>query len=393
MNLTSHWRDDPLGSLLGSEHGRNFLSDVFERDFLLSKLGDPTRFDGLVSIDDVDRIVTSTDLRQGDLVLANASKEGIEQSSYVDDGGFIDRGAVARHYREGATIILNQAQRIIPTLGALCHGLEHVFSSHMQTNLYLTPPGEQGFRTHFDNHDVFVIQVQGAKQWRLYGTPLDLPFRGERFESSTHAAGDMRAEFTLEAGDCIYVPRGMMHDASTSGDEASLHITVGLISKTWADLILETVAETALRSPEFRQSLPAGFASEGFDRTAARATLARLGAHLATQMQLDPALDLMTDQHIRSRPAINRLMIADANQVIAASDQFQRAAMAPYRIAPDGDAICLIAPGGDLRFTEESEGAVRRAMDGRAFVLADLDFEHGEAVTRRLLDYGLVVRM
>lgn len=392
MTLLSHWRADPLGALLG-DGSANFMADVFEQDFLLSQAGEPRRFDGLVTIDDVDRIVTSTDLREGDLVLAHAGRNSIEQSSYIDNGGFVDRGAVARHYRDGATIILNQAQRIIPTLGELCHGLEHVFSCHLQTNLYLTPPGEQGFRTHFDNHDVFVIQVQGKKDWRLYGVPLGLPFRGEHYQSSAHDVGDLRAEFTLGAGDCLYVPRGMMHDASTAGDAASLHITVGLINKTWADLILEAVSEVALREPAFRRSLPPGYATEGFDRTDARATLAALGDRLAKEMRLDPAMDLMVDDHIRTRAALNRRMVLDAQVSIGAADRFVRAPMAQYRIAADGDALCVIAPGGELNFTGECEGAVRRAMSGDAFVLADLAFDHGDDVTRRLMDYGLVSRV
>ncbi|MEK6541309.1 MAG: cupin domain-containing protein [Pseudomonadota bacterium] len=393
MSLLTQWRDDPLGSILGPDHASHFLGDLFERDFCLSKGLSADRFDGLITIADVDRIVTSTDLKEGDLALAQAGKPPIDASSYVDDGGYIDRGAVARHYRDGATIILNQAQRIVPALGELCRGLEHVFSSHIQTNLYLTPPGKQGFQIHFDNHDVFVIQVQGAKDWRLYGTPLDLPFRGESFHSGEHETGDLREEFVLNAGDCVYVPRGMMHDASTAGDTASLHITVGLISKTWADLVLESAAEVALRIPAFRQSLPPGFARDGFDRTAAQAVLAGLGKQLGEALMLDPAMDLLTDQFIRSRAAINRTTITDANRAIAASDRFTRAPLAPYRFAQDGDALCLVVPGGDLHFTDESRDALHRALGGTPFTMADLAFEHAEALTRRLFDYGLVERV
>ena len=91
-------------------------------------------------------------------------------------------------------------------------------------------------------------------------------FRGEGFELGQHEPGELRQEFVLKPGDCAYVPRGLMHDAQTSGDKASLHITVGLITRTWADLMLEAVSEVALRSPELRRSLPVGFAQSGFNR-------------------------------------------------------------------------------------------------------------------------------
>ena len=39
----------------------------------------------------------------------------------------------------------------------------------------LTPEGAQGFDPHFDTHEVFVLQVEGHKHWRLYGPGRVLP--------------------------------------------------------------------------------------------------------------------------------------------------------------------------------------------------------------------------
>ena len=79
-------------------------------------------------------------------------------------------------------------------------------------------------------------------------------------------AGEVTEKFTLRPGDCLYLPRGLMHDAENVGEEPSLHITVGLITKTWADLLLEAISELALSEPGFRRSLPPGFAGRDFDR-------------------------------------------------------------------------------------------------------------------------------
>jgi lysine-specific demethylase/histidyl-hydroxylase NO66 len=121
-------------------------------------------------------------------------------NDYVDSSGFIDRGAVADRYRGGATIVLNQAHQFDPKLARLCAvAWRYVFSSHVQTNIYLTPPNAQGFRTHYDNHDVLVIQVEGEKAWRLYDMPIATPFRGEGFEPGKYEAGELRQEFVLKA--------------------------------------------------------------------------------------------------------------------------------------------------------------------------------------------------
>src|SRR6185312_2090566 len=315
------WLDDPLGYLIGSERVEDFFARIYEKEALVVHHNAPERFRGLMSIDDVDRLVTSVDLKEGQLDLAQASSERrLQRSDYIDAAGYVDRGAVADFHRGGATIVLQQAHQLEPTLGRFCRGLEYVFSCHVQTNLYLTPPHAQGFPTHYDNHCVFVLQMEGEKAWRLYNKPVDTPYRGEEFQRGVHEVGALEQEFVLKAGDCAYVPRGMMHDAITSGEDASLHVTVGLITRTWADLMLEVVSEAALRNPDARRSLPAGYANPGFDREPWRAYLRKLALALADDTDLDPALDLTADAFIRSRAADNRGAVINAEKGVSGAD-------------------------------------------------------------------------
>lgn len=385
------WLKDPLGYLIGAERVGDFFDRVYEREALVAAHHDASRFAGLLSIDAVDRMVTEVDLREGQLDLADASRQ-LHRSAYVDSAGFIDRGSVAELHRGGATIILQQAHQIEPPLGRLCRGLEHVFSCHVQTNLYLTPPNAQGFKTHYDNHDVLVIQISGEKAWRLYDKPVDTPYRGEGFEAGKYESGALKQDFVLKAGDCAYVPRGLMHDALTSGEEPSLHITVGLIVRTWADLMLEAVSEVALREPDLRRSLPPGHALPDFDRTAARAHLAKLAAIVAREVKLDDALDLTIDNFIRSRPAHNRNAVREASRPILADERFRAGAFSPYRLAEDGDALVVVAPGGELRFTPEDRAALERALNGEAFTLGDLSCADAAGMIAALLAYGLATR-
>jgi bifunctional lysine-specific demethylase and histidyl-hydroxylase NO66 len=389
--MAEPWLDDPLGHLIGSGRADDFFARVYEREALVVDHGDAQRFAGLLSIDDVDRIVTNVDLREGQLDMADASRR-IQRSDYVDSAGFVDRGAVADFHRNGATIILQHAHQLEPSLGRLCRALEHVFSAHIQTNLYLTPPNAQGFHTHYDNHCVLVLQIAGEKKWRLYDKPIDTPFRGEGFEPGKYEPGESKQEFVLKAGDVAYVPRGLMHDASTSGDEQSLHITIGLITRTWADLMLEAISEVALRSPELRRSLPAGYARSAFDRTAAREHLRTLARAVAEDVQLDPSLDLMADTFIRSRASDNRGAVRDATRPINLTDRFQAQRFAPFRIAEDGDKIVVIAPGGELDFQSDQRAALERALSGEAFTPGELGVEKAEGITAKLFAYGLIAR-
>jgi hypothetical protein len=390
--MAAPWLADPLGYLIGPERIADFFARIYESEALVVTHDAPKRFEGLLSIDDVDLLITNVDLREGQLDMANAAQP-IRRQDYIDEAGYVDRGSVADFHRGGATIILNQAHQSLPPLGRLCRALEYVFSCHVQTNLYLTPANAQGFRTHYDNHDVLVLQIEGEKLWRLYDKPVDTPYRGEAFEHGKYETGELKQEFLLKAGDCAYVPRGLMHDAIASGSAPSLHITVGLIVRTWADLMLEAVSEVALRSRDLRRSLPPGHSHPGFDREAWRAHLRKLAEHVAKEIKLDPALDLLADNFIRSRGADNRFAVRDAGAPMTPTQRLKRHPFTPFRLAEDGGAVVVISPGGELKFGAEIKPALERALDGEAFTVADLNIEHAEAIAAKLVAYGLLVRL
>lgn len=385
------WATDPLGWMIGPTSRAEFLERHYERAPLVVTHDDPGRFRDLLSIEAIDRLVSGADLREGMLDLADASRN-LDRSAYVLDGGIIDRAVVANEYARGATIILQQLHQSDATLAAFCRAMEQTFSCHVQTNIYLTPPNAQGFRTHYDNHDVFVLQVEGEKAWRFYNTPVDTPYRGERYESGKHAKGEITHEFVMKAGDCAYVPRGLMHDASTSGERPSLHITCGLIVKTWADLMLEAVSEVALSDPAFRRGLPPGYARPDFDRGEAEAQFRKLIESLPARARMDNAFELMVDSFIRSRePDVAGAVLA-GGQPIAGEARYVVRSTAPWRLAEDGDDVVLIAPGGDLSFKPDDRPALERALSGESFTQADLACPSPTDLIRRLQSFGLIER-
>ena len=63
---------------------------------------------------------------------------------------------------------------------------------------------------------MFVLQIAGSKHWTIYGTPVELPLRGQDFDPSEHERGQPTLDFDLEAGDFAYIPRGVVRDARSS---------------------------------------------------------------------------------------------------------------------------------------------------------------------------------
>jgi ribosomal protein L16 Arg81 hydroxylase len=385
------WRDGALAFLTWPMPPERFLAEHYEKAPLVGLHGAPERFASLLTLARVDRFLAEADLRGSMVRLANHHAP-VAEERYVDPDGRIDAAAVGREYQKGSTIVLNELHESIPELGAFCRAVEEAFSSQVTTNVYLTPAGNQGFPPHYDNHDVFVMQVSGRKLWRLWETPVETPYRGERFEQSGFVAEKVSREFVLEPGDCAYIPRGAMHDAENVGEEPSLHVTVGLFTKKWAELVLEAVSELALSEPDFRRSLPPGFATRDFDRAAAQAHFERLLGLVAEKAELDGAFDLLADGFVRARrPDVAGVILHGPPR---RGERFRRRPFVPWNVAEDEEGrIVLVGPGGDLAFDPADGDALERALSGEPFLAEDLPGEGGAAVLEALWTGGYLERI
>ncbi|MGV9006574.1 MAG: cupin domain-containing protein [Brevundimonas sp.] len=379
--------DDVLEWMVGVPEAR-FLAEVYEGEPLVHTGGEAGRFDALLTLPRLNERIADLDLRSGMVELANA-RAPVDRADYVQ-GDFIDRVAVARAYRMGATIIFNQLQHSDRRMADFCRRLERVFSCHIQTNTYLTPPAEQGFRTHFDSHDVFILQISGSKDWRLYGDPEDSPFRGERFRGMTRPVGEPALAFTLNPGDCAYIPRGYYHDAANTGEVPSLHITVGLIVRTWADLMLEAVSQVCLEDADFRRALPPGYVNSSFDRKVLKPTFERLAAALAGRVAIDAALDTIAETFIRSRePNLTDALVN--SRIDAEATYVARPSL--VKVTQEPGEVRVLAPGCEFKFGRAPLALIERVLDGRRFRVADLDHVEAVDVMARLMTAGLILRV
>ena len=118
---------------------------------------------------------------------------------------------------------------------------------------------------HYDDVDVFVLQVKGKKTWSLFSS------RNEQEVLPLFSSGDFDeeelgkpCEVDLGPGDLLYLPRGAIHRARTDKAGSSLHLTISANHlNTWANLLEDALPE-ALREatescPEMRMTPPRGY--------------------------------------------------------------------------------------------------------------------------------------
>lgn len=160
---------------------------------------------------------------------------------------------LTKHLREGATLVLDAVDELHEPIEALAAGLELFFHEHVQVNLYAGWQTSRGFDLHWDDHDVFILQVKGRKRWSIYGETRPSPLVAD-VDKAEKPSGAPLWEETLEVGDMLYIPRGWWHVAQPLA-EPTLHLTVGIHNRTGLDL-MRWLTERMRASEAFRRDLP-----------------------------------------------------------------------------------------------------------------------------------------
>ena len=169
-----HWTDGPA-SVLHPTAIDTFADQHWDDAPLVLQGRDPGLYEGILSLDDLDRLLTTTGLRHPTFRLVKLGEE-LPRPSYtvgpIEWGtgavdGFIGLEQVRSEMQQGATLVLEAVQRLWEPIAQLSRLFEQHFHCPAPVNLYCTPPSAQGFRPHFDVQNVFVLQLHGTKRWQV----------------------------------------------------------------------------------------------------------------------------------------------------------------------------------------------------------------------------------
>merc|ERR1740117_72198 len=153
--------------------------------------------------------------------------------------------------------------------------------------------GATGFIEHHDTHEVFAIQVHGSKRWSV-GPPIveHASLRYKWFDEHVSEPEDL-ATFEAGAMQLMYIPLGWRHKAEptssspsssscASEGDTSVHITMGIQTPRWADLLEALAHASGAHSPPLRQCLPFTVGKGGLDYTTSSSLITSMLQHLQT---------------------------------------------------------------------------------------------------------------
>jgi 50S ribosomal protein L16 3-hydroxylase len=143
------------------------------------------------------------------------------------------------------TLLVQDVDKHIPEIGALLERFRFLPKWRLDDIMISYAEDQGSVGPHVDDYDVFLIQAEGRRRWRI-STRADAPLELlpdleikilERFEPDQ--------DWLLEPGDILYLPPGVPHWGVAEG--ACQTWSVGLRAPSWGELADDWLAEVAER--------------------------------------------------------------------------------------------------------------------------------------------------
>jgi ribosomal protein L16 Arg81 hydroxylase len=294
--------------------------------------------------------------------------------------------------RNGATLVLDAVDELCEPVTVLAENLERKFRVRIQVNAYAGWRTSHGFDLHWDDHDVFILQVAGRKQWKVYGMTRPYPLARDTMPT-VDPPSEPLWEGLLQDGGLLYIPRGWWHVA-TPLDEPTLHLTVGINNPTGAEF-LSWFVDRLRESEDVRRDLPR-FASA--EQQAAHTE--RLRAAIAKAWSDDLLRDFLNDLDARAHPRARVALPSTATPDVLPHGAYavRWSAARPPSIGRSDAELTVAANGRRWRFAAAAEPILTLLVSGRACSAAELhEAAHGlpaatvDAFLRELVVNGLAV--
>ena len=269
--------------------------------------------------------------------------------------------------REGATLILDQANVFDPTMEVACRALQWWAHERVQVNAYLTTNDASGFPLHWDDHDVIVVQLAGEKQWEVRGTSRPVPMYRDADPNNTPSQEIVWAGL-MQAGDVMHIPRGHWHQATRDGRGSgnSLHVTFGITKRTGASWLV-WLGDWCRENEIFRHDL---------DRrgTAGSEALTEAAARLVRER---PPADFLASygQEVTPTRHVPFLEIFGPLDSVVCTTHF------PPQIREQRESVDVLTLGKRLTFASKALPALRLLLSGRPVNLAQAASVAGTEVT------------
>lgn len=365
-----------------------FFNDYFGKQPLVIKRGNSNFYQGLLTAAQLDDVLFHWP-NDATIVKAN-ERDGRRQNLHTTINQN-NTGTVLRALDEGSTLILDKLDHRVANLSQLGSTLEQELHYPFQSNVYITPPNSQGFKAHFDDHHVFILQTTGSKLWRVDNAALAHdtdPNASEGFQ--INAANHQ--EFLLEQGDLIYIPPYTVHEAQGQ-QHYSAHITLSPYPPTWGSLLDHIITKQRSGNSGLNTPLPQRYLDLTPEQM--RPTIEQLLSAVIGELDNTHIQSFLEQQANDFRSVFSgALQYRLSAPHVTDTDYFQRNPNLMIHTRERADELQLITPNKQvdlpLLFTEQ----IHFCLSGKLFQRKDIPTmtsAEADTLLARLLAEGLII--
>ena len=159
--------------------------------------------------------------------------------------GPLPRRALPALRRSGWTLLVQGLDLQVPAANQMLSRFRFVPDARLDDLMVSWASDGGGVGPHIDSYDVFLLQVQGRRQWRIGRAADTLCVEGAPLKILRHFKPEQ--EWLLEPGDMLYLPPGWAHDGIARGGDC-MTCSVGFrapSAKALAAELLHRVADEA----------------------------------------------------------------------------------------------------------------------------------------------------
>jgi hypothetical protein len=361
------WPIDPI----------SFFRDTWEKKPLVIPRSQPDYYSRLFSMRDVDSMVYFTRPRFSGIRTESTPTEALRGSFPQDEHLFFEGqnnvAAVSSQFSQGKTIFVHKLEQRWRSVATLCRDLEATLHHPVNASMFLTPRNSQGVSAHFDSVEVFVLQLEGSKHWRIYKPTIDLPLKEAYDSIPGEQIGAPILEVHIKAGDLMYLPRGFIHEAFAA-EETSLHITVAVSVFRWADLMRLAVARLVSNDVRFRRAVPIGALGGGEISGTLRDQFEELVQLIAKDARIEDAMTALSDQFLGDMPVLpgTHFLAPEEIDSIDVNTVLERPKAMVCRVIPEANSVSIQFPGNRMRSPKQLGPALEFIAKASRFKVGDL---------------------
>jgi 50S ribosomal protein L16 3-hydroxylase len=192
---------------LGRMTAQQFVQEYWQKKPLLIRNAFPG-FGGMLSPEDLAGLACEEDA-QSRLVSCSRGKWTLEQGPF-------DEQRFACLPEKGWSLLVQGVNHFLPDADALLQQFDFIPRARLDDLMVSFAPDGGGVGPHFDSYDVFLLQGYGKRLWRVSSqSDMELvPDAPLRILKNFHTD----QEWTLEAGDMLYLPPRLAHWGVAVGD-------------------------------------------------------------------------------------------------------------------------------------------------------------------------------